>query len=228
MIFLVLALLQTVPAAPTLTDADRPAAPVGQSSVSDQALEQLAIRESRLPGRLYRLIYDDPSMRAEIRRVGFEKGCRAIVDGKRQVSLQFVPALVPATVAAIRKVVPEPRLSEMRFRSFISGPMRVYARRIDDEIDRTASASLRMAYEAMRIAFLQRTHQLPATKNPKDNVIMPRADIAEAVGLQGPYDLDNPAHLGMACADLLIPAEKRPAITTSPTPGPFIVVPPRR
>lgn len=53
-------------------------------------------------------------------------------------------------------------------------------------------------------------------------------DIAEAVGLHGPYDLDNPAHMGMACADLLIPADKRPAITTSLAPSPFTVAHPRR
>jgi hypothetical protein len=228
MIFLIIASLQagfTVTAAP---GADRTVMPVVQSAISDQALEQLAARESRLPGRLNRLIYDAPSMRAEIKRVGFEKGCHAIADSRREVSLQFVPALVPPTVAAIRKIVPEPRLSETRPRSFVFGPMRIYANRIDEEIDRTASDVLTTAYDAMRTAFLTRTHGMATTRNPADNIIMPRPDIAAFGSLNGPYNLDNPAHLSMACADLLTPADRRPTITTLPAPRTYTVVPPQQ
>lgn len=226
MISLALALMQT--AAPLQSGSDRTAASAGRSAVPDQALQDLAIRENRLSRRLYPLIYDDPSMRAEIKRVGFEKGCRAIADSKQEVSLRFAPMLVPATVAAIRKIVPEPQLSEMRFRSFFTGPMRIYTKRIDNELDRTASTSLNAAYSAMRAAFLKRTRQFPATGNPADNIVMPKADIVAALGLKGAYDLDNPAHLGMACAELLIPAPLRPTIKTPPAQPPLTVVPPQR
>jgi len=221
MIYLVLALMQT--AAPLQSGSDQTAA----SAVSDQALEDLAIRESRLSRRLSPLIYDDPSMRAEIKRVGFEKGCRALDDSRREIGLRFAPALAPATVAAIRKIVPEPQLSEMRFRSFVTGPMHVYTRRIDIELERTASESLNAAYSAMRAAFLKRTRAFPATGNPADNIVMPKSDITAAVGLKGAYNLDNPAHLGMACAELLIPAPLRPTIRATPAPSPLIVVPPQ-
>lgn len=226
MIVLVLALVQT--ATSPQSGSDRATAPTAPSTVSDAALERLATRESRLPGRLYRLIYDDPSMRAEVRRVGFAKGCQAIADSRQEVSLRFVPMLVPATVTAIRKIVPEPQLSEMRFRSFVSGPLHIYARRIDDELDRTASASLNHAYSAMRAAFLKRTREFPVTENPADNIVMPKADIAAMLGMKGPYDLDKPSHLGMACAEALIPADERPTITTSPAPATLVVAPPQR
>ena len=105
--------------------------------------------------------------------------------------------------------------------------MHVYTRRIDNELDRTASASLNAAYSAMRAAFLKRTSEFPAIGNPAGNIVMPKADIAAVFGLKGPYDLDNPAHLGMACAEALIPAPLRPTITTSPAPSPLIVSPPQ-
>jgi hypothetical protein len=175
----------------------------------------LAALESRLPVKLSRLIYGDPAMRAEIRRVGFVKGCHAIAESRREVGTQFVPLLVPATVAVVRKIVPEARLSAMPVRSFSSGPLSLYTKRIDDEIERTASVTLTQAYAAMRAAFLARTRKMPATRSPADNVVMPKADIAAFGSLKGAYDLDNPAHLSMACADLLIPASRRPTITAS-------------
>ncbi|ARS26596.1 hypothetical protein [Sphingomonas sp. KC8] len=187
-----------------------------QSALPELAFERLATAESRLPGRLSNLIYNDPAMRAEIRRVGFEKGCRAVADSRRDVGMKFVPALVPATVAAIRKIVPEPQFSEMRPRSFVVSPLRIYAKRIDAEIDRTAPEILTVAYDAMRKSFLERLRQYPTTQNPADNIVVPRADIAAFGNLEGPYDLDNPVHLSIACADLFISAKMRPTITTAP------------
>lgn len=231
MIFLIPLLIQGSSPAPALPaaedrsqiEATQDGASTERQAVSDQALERLATTESRLPGRLNLLIYNDPAMRTEIKRVGFEKGCHAIADSRREVSRQFVPALVPATVGAIRKIVPEPRLSAMRPRSFIAGPLRIYERRIDDEIDRTAPEILMAAYDAMRTAFLARTRKYPTTQDRADNVVMPAADIAAAASINGPYDLDNPAHLGMACIELLFPG--RPRITTSSAPAPLVVIP---
>ncbi|MCI4589334.1 hypothetical protein MOK15_04385 [Sphingobium sp. BYY-5] len=228
MILVVIALMQTASGLPVQAETARAASPVIQSTVTDDVLKQLAIAESRVPSRLYRVIYDDPSMRAEIKRVGFEKGCRAVAESKRQVSRQFVPSLVPATVAAIRKIVPEPHLSEMRPRSFIVGPMRIYTKRIDDEIDRTASPLLMATYAAMRAEFLGRMRELPTSRNPEDNIVMPKTDIAAFGSLNGAYDLDNPAQLGMACADFLIRPEQRPTITTAPSPGTVTIIPPRQ
>lgn len=199
--------------------------PVLQSGVSDAALQQLAIRESRLSSRLNRVIYDDPALRTEIQRVGLERGCVAVAESRREVSASYASALVPATVAAIRKLVPEPSLSEMRPLSFFVGPMRIYTRRIDDEIDVNAKPELSAAFEAMRTAFLLRTRTLPDKSEAVDPLAKPRADIAESVGITGLYDLDKASHVGMACADFLIDPRIRPTITTAPAPKVYTVIP---
>ena len=49
-------------------------------------------------------IYDDPAMRAEIRRVGFANGCRAVASSRREVAINFNPQMVPVTVAALRRL----------------------------------------------------------------------------------------------------------------------------
>lgn len=203
------------------------AATADASPVSDQALKELALRESLLPRHLTNVVLDDPAMRAEIRRVGFEKGCRAMAESRNEVGQQYRAALVPATVVAIRKFVPEPRLSQMRPRSFVIGPLQIYKVRIGDEVERTAGSVLSAARDAMRLAFRRRTSANPDTTSPSDNVVMPRADIATAVGFKAAYDLEKPSHLGMACAEMLIPSAIRPRITTEAGQPPFVVVPPK-
>lgn len=193
--------------------------------VTDQVLEQLASNESRLPGRLKDVIFEDPAMRKEIRRVGFEKGCRAMAESRREVSQRYNAALIPATVAAIRKFVPEPQLSLMRPRSFVTGPLTIYKARIEGEIDRSAPAILAAAYSAMRDAFLKRTKTYPSQTQPAGNIVMPKPDLAVAVGMTGPYNLDDPAHLSMACIELLISPDKRPKITTEPRSAPSVIIP---
>lgn len=194
--------------------------------VPDASLERLALAESRVPLRLSDVVYDDAGLRAEIRRIGFEKGCRAVADSRREVSAVFAPKLVPATVAAIRHVVPAERLNEMRVLSFFMGPLRVYTSRIETELDATAGPLLQSAYAAMRESFLARATAMPTVQDASANRVMPKADIAAAVGIKGAYDLDRPAQLGMACAELLISPSVRPTISTTPQPV-LVVAPPR-
>lgn len=133
-------------------------------SVSDASLERLATLESRLPQRLSYLVYDDVKLRAEIKRIGFEKGCRAVNDSRREVSDAFVPKLVPATVASIRRVVPADRLNSMRVLSFFVGPLQIYKGRIDADLDATAAPILQSAYDAMRRSFVARTKIIPTER----------------------------------------------------------------
>lgn len=204
-----------------------PCAAVAQvtPSVPDSSLERLATVESRLPLRLSYVVYDDARLRAEIKRIGFEKGCRAVQDSRREVSDEFVPRLVPATVAAIRRVVPAERLNDMRVLSFVVGPLQIYEGRVDAELDATAGPELQSAYDAMRNSFLARTKVIPTERHQSANVVAPKADVAAALGIKGTYDLDNPAQLGLACAELLISPGSRPKISTTPQPQPFVVVP---
>lgn len=196
-------------------------------AVTDAALERLATVESRLPLRLGHVIYDDARLRAEIKRIGFEKGCHAVDDSRRAVSEVFVPKLVPATVAAIRQVVPAGTLNEMRVLSFVVGPLRVYAVRIGDALDASAGPILESAYAAMRESFAARAKLIPTAQEPSANLVAPKADVAAALGLGGRYDLDNPVQLAFACAELLISPNLRPKISVAPLPQPVRIVPNR-
>ncbi len=197
------------------------------SPVTDATLERLATVESRLPLRLDYVVYEDAGLRAEIKRVGFEKGCHAVRESRRAVSDAFVPKLVPATVAAIRHVVPAARLDEMRVLSFSMGPLRVYKIRIEDELDATAGPILQSAYAAMRDTFAARTKLLPTEPSLSANVVATKADIAAALGLAATYDLDKPAQLAMACAELLISPAQRPKISLGPKQPALEIVPTR-
>lgn len=194
-------------------------------SVPDSSLERLANIESLLPWRLSSLVYNDVRLRFEIKRIGFEKGCRAVRDSRREVSDQYVPKLVPATVTAIRRVVPPERLNNMRVLSFFVGPLQIYKNRVNAELDSTAGPILQSAYDAMRRSFAARTKAIPTERRRSANVVVPEADVAAAVGIKGTYDLDNPGQLSLACAELLIAPGSRPKISTPPRLGPFVVMP---
>ncbi|GEM_PF-2525054 len=198
----------------------------GNQAVPDASLERLAIVESRLPLRLSDVIYEDAGLRAEIRRIGFEKGCRAVEDSRRDVSGVFVPKLVPATVAAIRRIVPAESLNGARGLSFIRSPLLVYKGRIEAELDATAGPLLQSAYAAMRDSFTARVKAMPTTQDASANVVMPKGDVATALGIKGAYDLDKPTQLAFACVELLIAPAARPTISTTPQPV-FGVVPTR-
>jgi hypothetical protein len=137
------------------------------SSVSDASLERLATLESRLPQRLSHLVYDDVKLRAEIKRIGFEKGYRAVHDSRLEVSNAFVPKLVPATVGSFRRVVPAERLNAMRVLSFFVGPLQIYELRIDADLDATAAPMLQSAYDAMRRSFVARTKIISTAREPR-------------------------------------------------------------
>ena len=195
--------------------------------LTDAILEQIATNESRLPSKLHDLILYDPAMRAEIRRVGFEKGCKAMEMSSAEVSGQRRAALVQPTVKAIRAIVPEAILNDMWPRSFFVGRLSAFRVRIDAELDRSAAPILAAAYDEMRDTFLKRTKTYPDTTASGDNVVMPKADIAKALDLNRPFDLDKPAELGLACAELLISPAARPTITTAPFRRPeLVLVPP--
>jgi hypothetical protein len=177
-------------------------------------VQALAARGSLLHTRLMDAILSDPTMRTEWRRVGFAKGCRILYESKTDVAGRHLPNLIPSTVAAIHKYVPPQRLAELPTLSFTYGGLQIYRHQVESELDRTSGAEIASAVEDMRRTYSDRTRALPSTQNPADNVVTPKADIAAALGIKGAWNLDNPAQLGMACADLRIAPELRPKITT--------------
>lgn len=194
--------------------------------VDDRALGQVAVRESPLPQRLRNLILDDPAARAALRRVGFPAGCKALGASQRAVSDRHAAALAPFVVAAIRATVPAARLAEMPVLSFYVGPLQVYKSRVVAAVERSAAPLLATAEREVRADFAQRVRALPSMRDPAVNVVRPRADVAAALGMRKPYDLDDPAQLGLACAELSIDPAARPTITTgAPRPAGRVLPP---
>jgi len=187
-------------------------------------VQALAARGTLLHTRLMDAILQDPKMRFEWRRVGFAQGCRIFEESKADVARRHLPNLIPSTVAAIRKYIPPRRLTEVPALSFTYGGLQVYRRQVESELERTSGAEIASAVEDMRRTYVDRTRTLPSTQNPADNVVKPKGDIAAALGIKGTWNLDSPAQLGMACAELRIPPQLRPKITTgapnvAPSPG---------
>lgn len=191
-------------------------APAEAPTVSDAAVELLATREGTLWRRLTNVVINDPAMRAEIRRVGLANGCHGMDDSRAEVAPAYRATLMPVIVAAIRKLVPAERLARAGYLSFVSAPLVPYEARVRDEVERNAADTLAAAEARMRGVFLDRIRREPAG-DPEASRVLPRADLAAALGLQGPYNLDKPSDLGLACADLLISPDMRPTITTGTT-----------
>jgi hypothetical protein len=153
-------------------------------------------------------------MRAEIRRVGFAIGCSTVDDVSKAVVARHATALEQGLAEAIRKVIPEGRLMEAKAASFLVAPLAAYQRPVERELERSGAATLASAREDMRKSFLTRSRAIPATANPADNEVMPKADVAAALGVRGPWDLDNPSQMAFACAEQRMSPNLRPTITT--------------
>jgi hypothetical protein len=179
---------------------------------SDARLRALAERGSLITSRMSDAVLQDPAMRAEWRRVGFEKGCLAFASAEKEVKARHLPLLVEPTIAAVRKFVPQERLDRLPALSFSYGGLQVYRARVEQELGRTSGGLIADAVEDMRRNYQAQVKALPTATNPEANVVIPKADIGAALGVKGAWDLNNPAQLGMACAELRIPPGVRPQI----------------
>ena len=176
--------------------------------------------------RLRTVVYDDPALRAELRRVGLAAGCEGAKRADYEVTARHEAQLRPALEQAIRQVIPPEKLEEARALSFLTMPLLPYQARVAAAYERAGAAPLAQARQDMRETFLGYTKSLPPA-GPGANDITPRADIAAALGVRAKWDLDNPAQLGMACAEQTMPPDLRPTITTgSPAVSGLVVVPP--
>ena len=193
--------------------------PSAQGLSLDQRVELLADFEATNRYRLETAIFEDPEMRAEIRRVGFARGCGAVDEASRSVAPRHAEALRPYAAQAIRTVIPAQYLQQARVVTFLVMPLSMYSARVEARIAQLAAEPLGVARRDMRAAFVRIASALPTSTQPQDNIVMPRADIAAALGQNGPWDLDNMAQLHFACSDARISPAIRPTFTTGPQPG---------
>jgi hypothetical protein len=192
--------------------------PAGDGLSVEQRVALLARTYGPSSRLIERVIFDDPAMRAEIRRIGFARGCDAAVSARREVGDRHAAALRAAYVDAIRRVIPEQMLAQARPVSFVAGPLTIYSGRVEREVQRSAAPLFAVIAADMRRSFLARTGPMAATTDEADNRIVPRRDIAVALGIGVYWDLDNPNHLAMACIEQRISPSLRPTITTGPAP----------
>ena len=186
----------------------------------DQRIAYLAESEARLGLRIERPVYADPAIRAEIRRVGFSAGCSAFGRARREVVDRHAAALTPYFEAAIRRLIPAERIAETRFLSFLATPLTGYQSRVSNAAEQAADAELTAARADLRATFLAYTAPVATNDDPSANVVMPRTDIARALGIEGAWDLDNPNHVSMACLEQLISPNQRPIISGGGTDRP--------
>jgi hypothetical protein len=164
-----------------------------------------------LTNRLTRTVTDDSELRAAMRRVGFVSACDALAATRREVGRRHIERFGRTAVAMIRRMIPAERLAGARFISFVQMPLATYRGRIENALERDGVFTAAQA--DMRATYLARLTAMPATDDPDANVIIPRADIARALSVSGPWNLDDPAQVGMACAEQLIPPDRRPTIS---------------
>lgn len=190
------------------------AVPAGDGLSVDRRIALLSANDGLIRGRIERVVYEDPAMRAEIRRVGFARGCDAVGLASREVRDRNAETVRAALAAAIRRAIPEQRLAEARPVSFVAGPLASYSSRVQRELERSSAQLLADLAGEMRRAFFARTDPMPTTANDADNNIAPKPDIAAALGIGDYWELDNPTQLAMACVEQRISPRLRPTITT--------------
>jgi hypothetical protein len=188
--------------------------PFGDGLSVDQRVDLLAREASRGFTRIERTIYRDPALRAEIRRVGFVRGCEAVGLASREVRDRHAAGLSVPLAAAIRRVIPQQAIAETRPVTFLAARLSIYQSRVESELERSAGPQLADLGDDMRRTFLARTRRLPTTTSATDNRIAPRPDIGTALGIGDHWDLDNPLQLAMACSEQRISPALRPTITT--------------
>ena len=184
--------------------------------VTDEALAAFARNESPLSFWLAETITYDSALRAEMKRVGFAAACNVLAESRNLVTMRYRERLVPAIVKSVRATVPADRLEEMNILSFLVGPMQIYRARILDQVRVDGAADISDAEAEMRSTFLSRTAVMDSVEGNEANIAMPKHDIAKALQIVGGYDLDNPNHIMLACAEQHIGADQRPTITTGP------------
>jgi hypothetical protein len=188
--------------------------PDARSWSVEQRIAYLAESQARFSHPLELSIYGDAEMRAEIRRVGFARGCEILHRAGRETALRYAPLLKPYYEAAIRHRIPAQIIGEARIVSFLATPFTIYQRRVAEDAEQSGAALFAQARSELRSTILTQTGPLPTEADPAANVVMPRPDMAAALDLKGAWDLDNPAQMAMACSEQVIPPHMRPQITT--------------
>ena len=184
--------------------------------VTDEALAAFVRQENPLGVWLSETITHDPKMRAEMKRVRFASACTALAESRTLIAARHRERLVPITVNSVKHHVPADRLNEMKILSLWVGPMQIYKARILDQVRRDGAEIVAEAESEMRSAFLTQTAKMNSVEGESANIVLPKADIAKALGIADGYNLDNPAHIMLACAEQRIAPDQRPTITTGP------------
>ncbi len=179
----------------------------------EQRIDYLAEAQARFAEPVNSTLYENPDVRAEIRRIGFLKGCQLAQQARRDALDQHFPELKAGYAEAIRKAVSEDMLKSVRFITFDLPPLRGAKFRLGREAERSMASEFSATRIDMTKRFVELSGPLPTNSDPAANRVTPRADVAGALGIAGDYDLDNPGFLGLACAEATIDPAFRPQIS---------------
>ena len=179
----------------------------------EQRVDYLAEGQARFAQPVSHALYEDPKVRAEIRRIGFLNGCKLVEQARKGVLDAHFDQLKTGYAAAIRKTVDENMLKTARFLSFNASPLMSAGFRLRREAERSMASEFATIRVELPKRFFELSGQLPTNNDPAANRIKPRADIAGALGITGDYDLDSAGYLGLACAEAMIDPKIRPQIS---------------
>src|SRR3546814_20742065 len=84
----------------------------------EQRIDYLAEGQARFAQPVSHKLYENPEVRAEIRRIGFLNGCQLVKQARKDVLNAHFVQLKTGYTAAIRKTVDETMLKTTRFLSF--------------------------------------------------------------------------------------------------------------
>src|SRR3546814_11616475 len=89
----------------------------------EQRIDYLAEGQARFAQPVSHKLYENPEVRAEIRRIGFLNGCQLVKQARKDVLNAHFVQLKTGYTAAIRKTVDENMLKTTRFLSFNASPL---------------------------------------------------------------------------------------------------------
>lgn len=197
--------------------------PSGVGLTVDQKIELLA--ESAASGRLRfeQSIYRDANMRAELRRVGLAAGCPLVQRAAADAVADHHSELKQAAIVAIREKIPTDRLADARFVTFLGPPLSIYSGRVSERVDELAAESVTKGRAATQTRFMSEAARLPTATGPE---VAPRSDLSQAFDLNGRWNWDSAAQIGLACLEQTTDPTVRPTITVG-RPN-YTIIPPKK
>lgn len=172
--------------------------PSGQGMPLEQKVEILAASITASSTRPM-TIFEDPGVRAEMKRVGVDAGCPVVTEAARAAAVRFTQPLAPFAESAVRETIPAQRLDELTPVSFLIGSVGIYRSRIDRKFEELAAEPLASARAEARQAVLAGLADLPDFVTGPDTPPPIDPFFESAFGAKAEQAWDSAPLLSLAC-----------------------------